>query len=97
MLDCDLSRQNVADGLASADRHDAALWRPSSGHHPAIDISLSTLAVSWFNVVGQVDAVSAALLRHVSRVVVINCLEGPWRLIRQALLLPIAVPLMAAP
>ncbi|MCP9910656.1 hypothetical protein KBZ15_12205 [Cyanobium sp. BA20m-p-22] len=72
--------------MASADRHDAALWRPSSGHQSAIDISLSTLAVGWLNVVGQFDAVSASLLRRVSRVAVINCLEVPWRLIRQGLL-----------
>ncbi|WP_254993816.1 hypothetical protein [Cyanobium sp. BA5m-21] len=30
---------------------------------------------------GQVDAVRASLLRRVSRVAVINCLEVPWRFI----------------
>ncbi|MCP9777424.1 hypothetical protein [Cyanobium sp. Tous-M-B4] len=41
--------------------------------------------MGWLNFVGQVDAVSASLLRRVSRVAVINCLEVPWRLIRQVL------------
>lgn len=52
--------------------------------------------MGWLNVVGQVDAVSASLLRRVSRVAVINCLEVPWRFIRQGLL-PIGVPLMSGP
>lgn len=60
--------------MASADRHDAALWRPSSGHHPAIAISLSTLELGLLNVVGQVSAGSASVLRRVSRLAVLTCL-----------------------